>query len=326
MKRFAIIFIVFLWAAPAWAADTPRLPLAYETSTLGVDYATMEAWEAAKVAGVDMVTAQMGQVLILPEGTYTDWVEINSGGATDADYFPVIKAADGATVTIAPTDLAHVGNYGGAFNYTFAVWKPYTKIIGINVDWTGLIGVHNDWLKTPFLVHTGIANVTMINCTAKAAQAPSYIGAGFAVFSATSPNNYFINCGAIDSDYGFAFFNGADGVVYNCTAKENGVGFYANSSTPVAKNCLAAGNTTDWSGTFTKTTCVDGTPTYAAGTDFDLDPTDTVALGQGTDLSADATWAYSYDLHDATRPTTWSVGADDSAEASPSMPMIFFFQ
>jgi len=324
-KLLAVVIMALVLALPAWAADSARLPLAYNTSTLGVDYATMEAWKTARVSGNDMVTAEMGEVLVIPEGTYTDWVEI-FGATTDADYFPVVMAAEGATVIFAPTDLAHVGNYVDSFNYTIAVWVPYTKIVGINIDWIGLDGVHNDWLKTPVLIHSDVPHVRVINCTVKNTTAPLYIGAGIAAFSAGTTDIGIINCAVGDSDYGIALFNGAAGFLYNDTVKGCTTGYYANSSTPIAKNCLADSNTTDWSGTFTKTACVDGTPTYAGGTDFDLDPTDTVARGQGTDLTADGTWAYGYDLHDATRPTTWSVGADDVSGAAPSTPMIFFFQ
>ena len=322
LKNYAafLVFAVLLWMAWfVWpgavrADSTPRLPLAYHTSVLGTDYATMVEWENATSG--DLVAAEFGEVLVIPSGTYTEFVEL-FGSTTNADYFRVVMAAEGATVNFVPTQLSHVGDYGSAFNYTVAIWEPYSKVIGLNIDWAGLDGIHNDWLKTPILIHSDVPHVRIIGCAVKNTHAPSYIGAGIAAFSAGTTDTGIINCAVGACDYGIALFNGSDGFLYNNTTKGCTTGYYANASTPVAKNCLAAGNTTDWSGTFTKTTCLDAVPTWATGTDFDIDPADTTALGQGTDLSADAAWAFNYDLHDATRPTLWSIGADDVAAAEP---------
>ena len=305
----------FVWPGPVRAADTPLMPVDYETSTLGTDYSTMQEWVAAKVAAVDMVTAQKGQVLILPTGTYADWCEIPQSATTNSDYFIVIKAADGATVTIAPTLEAHIGNYINTYHYTFAIWADYTKIIGINVDWSGVNTVNPTYSHTPFLGHSTAAYTRLINCTAKNVN-PSG-GAGYPMLFFNQPGTGLINCAVSGSPYGFLFGSGtSECFTYNCTFRGPGIGYYNSGAVAISKNCLNSESGT-WTGDWTKTTCLDAVPTWLTGTDFDLDPGDTTALGQGTDLTADGTFAFSYDHNNDTRPTLWSVGADDLAEAEP---------
>jgi hypothetical protein len=108
------------------------------------------------------------------------------------------------------------------------------------------------------------------------------------------------------------FTSGITVYCYNVT--ENGCtrNSIFNSGTATTKNCVwdtAISN----SGTHNQTTNVTGTPTYvdAAGDDFHLDPDDTVALDNGTDLSADGTFAFDDDIDGDTRSGTWDVGFDE---------------
>jgi hypothetical protein len=56
------------------------------------------------------------------------------------------------------------------------------------------------------------------------------------------------------------------------------------------------------------------------GSDLHLSSSDTVAKDAGTDLSADANWAFSDDIDGATRAGTWDIGADEiTAAGSPPM-------
>lgn len=68
----------------------------------------------------------------------------------------------------------------------------------------------------------------------------------------------------------------------------------------------------------------DQTFVFVGSGDYHLDSTDTGAQGNGTDLSSDATYAFSDDIDGDTRTTPWDCGADQyvaSGGASLSIPV-----
>jgi hypothetical protein len=118
--------------------------------------------------------------------------------------------------------------------------------------------------------------------------------------------------------------------LYNCTAIGGTHGFIQQTAgTPVLKNCLAWGTSTaDFSGTLTCTNCGSEDATaddnggsgnrvsqsfnfLASGSNnYHLANNDTGALGFGTDLSADGTYAFNDDIDRQTISGTWNIGFD----------------
>lgn len=114
-------------------------------------------------------------------------------------------------------------------------------------------------------------------------------------------------------------------IMYNCTAIGGVFGFVRNAGTMTCKNCLAHGSSSaDFSGTITKTNCAsedataDGTGARASQTftfvnaganNYHLSTADGGAKDFGTDLSADATFAFDDDI-DRALFVTWDIGFD----------------
>ena len=112
------------------------------------------------------------------------------------------------------------------------------------------------------------------------------------------------------------------------------MGFTRASGTMTAKNNVAQGNTTDFSGTCTS--CEDNvsedgtapgtgsststTVTFSdeANDNFLLSTSDTGAKDQGTDYSADANLPFSVDILNTTRPvnSVWDRGAHEETTVS----------
>jgi hypothetical protein len=133
--------------------------------------------------------------------------------------------------------------------------------------------------------------------------------------------------------YGFAISASGSVLVSNCSVINNGaIGFWSISGTYVAKNCLASGNATDFSGAFnaasTNNASSDGTAkgtnprinqtfTFVdeANDDYHLAHSDRGAWGQGIDLSSDATFPFDDDI-DGDVLSIWSIGADNPVQTS----------
>lgn len=125
-------------------------------------------------------------------------------------------------------------------------------------------------------------------------------------------------------------------ICYNVTAIGGTHGFNQTLGTVVLKNCLAHGTSTaDFNGTLTCTTCAseDATADDNGGTgnrvnqaftfanaganNYHLAGTDAGARTFGTDLSADATFAFDDDIDRQRAPKTWSIGFDQLGWALP---------
>lgn len=127
---------------------------------------------------------------------------------------------------------------------------------------------------------------------------------------------------------------GTQAYLYNNTVYNCAVGFTRASGTMTAKNNVAQGNTTDFSGTCTS--CEDNvsedgtapgtgsststTVTFSdeANDNFLLSTSDTGAKDQGTDYSADANLPFSVDILNTTRPvnSVWDRGAHEETTVS----------
>lgn len=123
--------------------------------------------------------------------------------------------------------------------------------------------------------------------------------------------------------------------VYNCTMVLSGTNYNGGAVTTL-KNCLGAAKvTSDFAGTFTASYCASSDATAddnggtghrinqtftfvnAGGGDYHLTSADAGARNFGTDLSADANFAFSTDFDGTSRPIdgAWDIGATEAPAA-----------
>jgi uncharacterized protein YqgV (UPF0045/DUF77 family) len=291
------------------------------------NYTSMTAWEAA--TDVDLVTAAQSEIL----ECYDDAASFNDycpllGATTSTSYARCVRPASGQ---------GHDGTSNNGFNIAnttnavvFSLYENYSYVCDMVAKSTITATINRSVFQN---TSNGGA---FVGCIAydSVLTADTAAMAGFwsSPDGGVSAVNGFIDCLAKNisttgTGIGCGFSGDDDGVTnyYNCTAVNNKTyGFQQTSGTVNAKNCCASGNTTaDWNGTITKTTCTaeGATPTYvnAAGDDFHLAASDTVCRGNGTDLSADATYPFDDDIDKQTRSGTWDIGFDEYGVVSKTV-------
>lgn len=295
-------------------ASSRRTATSENVSTYGGvtrDYTALTTWEQA--TDIDLVAATQSEVLECYDdaASFDDYVDL-SGATTNSSYFRIIRPASGQGhdgtpnngVTFISTAAATVLRIGEATS------QIQDMIAALNINSTG----------TQYTFKTyNIANAGFVGCMAVNSANANTGGAG-GFYMQPSTYGFAVNCLAHNcKSQGFINQTGTP-YFYNCTATNNGAdGFAQVGGTATAKNCCSSGHTNDWSGTWTQTTCTaeDATPTYvnAAGDDFHLASDDTVCKDQGTDLSADATYAFDDDIDKVVRTGAWDIGFDEYVAA-----------
>lgn len=276
----------------------------------GGDYTTLSAWEAANQG--DLVAADEIRVA----ECYNDW----PGGLNDAVYL------DGSTedatrylmITVAPGHR-HDGTPGTGFH------------IRRDQDWLTLVRLNAssrarlEWLDarngatngTAYDIQQGWAT----NCIARG---------GYRGFGSCRVNSRLVNCLAIgpSSIAAFELTDWQNAQALNCVAAGASYGFRYNKGTgAVLKNCVAYGNTTNYSGTYAaastnnaSSSASDDAPggssvwnvtsaafADAANNDFHL-ASGSVLIGAGTNLYSD----FTTDIDGDTWPSSgaWDIGFD----------------
>ncbi|MCK4553438.1 DUF2341 domain-containing protein, partial [Candidatus Parcubacteria bacterium] len=294
---------------------------------------TDNMWEVSGATG-----NELGDTVIAVAECYNDWptglddyVKID-GWTTDADNYVKVYAPKGERHNGKAKDGA--GNYTGFAIKQNTNWE---ETIDVSEDYTRLDGLIADGNKAGVSGNNSVfslgTNVYTTHCIAINGEGA---GSGFYL---TGSNNRISNCVAYDNDsYGFLTRYGD--YIYNCTAIDNGSsGFYRNlnSGSPILKNCLAKGNSIDFSVYTDKSlscdNCAssDGTADDWGGSgnrinqtftfideandDFHLASGDKGAKDYGTDLSSDADYPISNDIDYVNRGGTWDIGADEVTES-----------
>lgn len=341
MKTLAFLILLFFPIA-SFAGSSRILPVAYTEYSYGGasrDYTSLATWDSD--TDNDLVTATSGVVLTCyaDEGPYDDNVTLE-GATTSSSYFRVIRAAPGHRGT--PIDgvrfrksgaisLSMVGlaeNYAQAHDIAASCATTSTAV------YCYAICFYNFSVGNKFIGCTAYDTDALSKTTAQ--------GGGFwlSYYPAVVANCYAYDVqGSFTSSGGFSCLTMASGdddlvqYLYNCTAIgcSKGIVLYnqisSNTLTVYAKNCIAQDNTNNTSlvGSYTKTLTEDpsivtsGVTFKADG--YHLDSTDTGAIGDGVDLSADGTFAFSDDIDGETR-SDWDIGADEYLPASAWSPMI----
>lgn len=285
----------------------------------GGDYTSLNAALAGESA--DLVT----NTCILTIECYamqdTTLCSTGTGYTTSADYY--IKV-------VVPTSERHNGTRS-ATKYRLEVSKGFGYVLTISEKYTRLTGLQ---IKNTHATSAGGISFSAGNTNTIIDSCLVYDSPGLG-FNFAASNQLAVNCVAMSCETGFYQSSGTL-TCYNCAAVNSttygfSVGGY---DTIVAKNCYAGGSgTADYyvatNGTLTHTTSFseDGSesvPTAAFATDSGCYFTNVTAGAEnlnvtsassslyntGTDLHADATWAFNVDIAGTARPDgAWDVGA-----------------
>ncbi|RJQ38310.1 MAG: hypothetical protein C4555_05095 [Dehalococcoidia bacterium] len=309
------LFALFgVYCGTARAAELPRMPKAYNVSTLGVTDATLSAWEAR--TDNDLVSAQRGEILVVPVGFLDQGGVVLGGATTSADYFRIVMCDPGREMEcgFVWTDTGAAGVIG--------IGEDYSGIYGIAAskpNGAASSGIPAIYVQTTYTGSTAwIANCLAFDVHNATAGATA-VGIGFL----SHRGNAVVNCIAKNitgASGGVGFFDyptGASaGVYYNDLATGCSYGFLAYSTAPVGKNSIGIDNTANWAGVdggaWTLTACLDGgTINFvdAPNGNFRLTGVADDALNQGVNLSADAVFPFAADADRGARPIdTWDIG------------------
>lgn len=179
---------------------------------------------------------------------------------------------------------------------------------------------------SPVYAVTVVGNTTGRRVTGVVVETSDNTGAGKAngigAYSLVAQSPVIATCLVKSAKTNGFFTNSGTALLYGCTSATD-----IEISSAILKNMIIGGvlvgtanaastNNIVSSGTAPGSNPETGTPTFidAAGGDYHLAESDTLALGQGADLSADASFPLSYDIDDQAI-TQWSIGAD--AQAGP---------
>lgn len=323
MKKLIIIFLLLIPCA-SWAASSRVLPTAYTEHTYdsaggGEDYTSLATWEAD--TDTDLVTATSGYVLTCSSGVHNDRVAMD-GATTSADYFRVIRGADGQRGT--RTSGARFEYSGTASGTTsefliFNLDENYASCFDIAVGATAVSG------NARYCFISQATAVKTIGCTAYGAGSIGRVEGFCAYYGSIIVANCFgTNFGS--NTYSSGVWSSINGTVtvYNSTFTNSRNGLYSYYGTLTSKNCVLMNNTYATAGAVSQTTNATSGVTFAAD-GYHLASNDTGAIGAGTDLSADGTFAFDDDIDGETR-SDWDIGADEYAAPSTGRRRIIMVQ
>lgn len=272
----------------------------------GKDYSSLATWEQA--TDINCVTGTTSPVLEVYAGAHDDNDELD-GATTSSTYFRIVRPADGEGHSGIPKVDGSVA--------AFVQSDSGNDVLRIGENYT--------WFQDLVVKATSNATNSEYNCITETGTGNGFCGTlcvdstnsgtgmhhGFLVYNGCIyVNNLSINM----ETRGFIFIATTSAFVYNCTASENDVGFWNNTSGQELINCLSSGNSSvDIDTNFTQTTCLDGgSPSFVdtSGDDYHLASDDTAAKDNGTDLSGDSDFAFDDDIDGETR-SDWDIGFDE---------------
>jgi hypothetical protein len=289
----------------------------------GKDYSSITAWESD--TDVNLVSAQISYVLECYAGIHTIGQLQLSAAVTDSSYFRIVRPAAGQGHKGKPT--------GDGSNVEFQTTYAGNWIS--NAEGTNGISQIQD------CVFKQVFDSNIYKAVLSGGYGSAYVGCicydysgnhgklhAWNAGTSNTPYVCFINCLAINGERAIRLPSNDAIRCYNCTAENmSQVAVEVTSgSTLISKNCIYEDESI--TGTHTKTTCIVSSPTGvtyrdSGNDDYHLDYTDTTAKGQGTDLSADADYAFDDDINQGvmgakkagqTRGTsgkTWDIGFDE---------------
>lgn len=304
----------------------------------GKDYSALSTWENA--TDINLVSATQSEVLEVYKGQHDDYDSFD-GATTNSSYFRIVRAASGEGHSGIPkTD----GTVAAFLNTTdipcLVIREHYSQLQDLVVRTLANSSNNRNTVSTQsnadFTKAIGLLVIDSFN-----SGSGKYLGLYIYINSA---NCVFANCLAAGCEWDGFQCQGSSMYCYNCSSIDNGeYGFQELGGFMECKNCLADNNTTEdyESGMITMTTCgsSDGTGSaslqnlsfsyVASGSDDWHLASGSDGIGDGTDLSADATFAFDDDINDGvmgagkageTR-SSWDLGFDEySSGATTAAP------
>jgi hypothetical protein len=322
-----IIFLILLLPGLAFGASSRVLPASYTEYTYdsaggGEDYTSLATWEA----DTDIDVSVTGQVLTCSAGIHNDSVTL-AGATADSDGFRVIRAAGGARGT--PTSGVRFVNAATAAATPMNIEETYARMYDIASKITVRGGNYYAIAFRSTSAYTGFAGCIAYYCVG----AGTSYAVGFLLGEANPM--YAIDCVAKNMTGGSGSFahagirvtGGAVGYLYNCTVVDctyYGIEAYTvtgQTTTIYLKNTISQNNGTNIGGYGSGTENIYQTTNATSGVTFvidgyHLDSTDTAAINNGTDLSANAIFAFDDDVDGETRDD-WDIGCDEYVSGEP---------
>jgi hypothetical protein len=291
----------------------------------GKDYSTLQGWEEA--TDIDCVAGTISPVLECYKGAHSD-DDALSGATANATYFRTVRPASGEGHQGVPKSDGSIVEFHSTDLSVFDLLERNATLQDLCCTISTNSADSKHTVRHGGYDDTCIIGCLIYNCTNAGA------GAAYGVthkLDGANEKQFTIGC-LIHNCKSRAINPQADGdanqdiYVYNCTITNNDIGmkYDADTDESVAINVISVNNTTDWEVGWTTTTCTsEGEAGVvfrdSANDDFHLDAIDTVARGQGTNLSADIKFAFDDDINDrvmgGAKPGqsivgSWSIGFD----------------
>lgn len=293
----------------------------------GQTYTVLATWESD--TDNDNVTGTVSPVLECLAAIYDDVVNL-TGAINNGTYFRIIRPKTGDF----PTGVRDTGpcfhTTADSNGINFGESNSQIQDLGVRVTCNSATG-RSAWADS-----AGCVSNIAVGCIFANSQNAG-AGNNFGIIN----NQPSATCGFIDclaeNNEADQFSFGSGGTIltycYNCTAINLNAtfrGFQALAAGIILKNCLGvAGSGAAFNGSITMTNCASSDAT-ATGTgarinqtftfvnsganDYHLASNDAGAKGFGTDLSADATFAFNDDIDRNVITSPWSIGFDWPAE------------
>lgn len=335
MKRLILPFFIFIFLALSIMSPAVTIINRYVDTNNGTDTGGSTGCAgtgASACRSLNYVLVQNEQNLV----TNTSSLVISAVG-TATDTYAAALTITGYTTSTTYTVTINGNNtlpYWNTNAYNLSVGTIDDEAIYVNISniiINGLqvqntTGSHSS--DSAIYGNAGNGNITVSNCIIRSNGSATGDGIHF-TFNETTPMYFYNNI--IYGFNGSGIWLGSIGAIYayNNTMYGNTTdGFNnGNGTSTVAKNNIAYNNGTDYVGTFSSsstnnlskdaTAPADGTYfrsttlTFAntGSEDYALASTDTAAIGQGVNLSADANLPFNTDITGAMRTTPWDLGA-----------------
>jgi hypothetical protein len=311
----------------------------------GGTYTTLAAAIAGEVtANANLTAAGMNGILTISiEGTWssadTDYTDITGFVVDSTHYLVITTDAANKAGTVWDTSKYRYDISGRAWDFAMGVSVAYTRIQGLQLRHT--------IVSTEGVLRLQDTGQIVDGCLIANGNA----GAGAIILASSNGlarNCIIANMGTGDgAGNGINIANPSSGSrAQNCvTVNCAGAGLLVEPSASgcVVQNHYSGGNSgADYSGAYgTLTTCYseDGTrstSTAAYSTSTFTNVTDgsenlslvsgSGLIGVGTDLRADASWPFDYDIAGTTRGSTWDVGAFEYVASATGNPWYYYAQ
>jgi hypothetical protein len=315
---------------------------ATENTGINASYRNFDDWSGGKNISA---TNEQWNLAAYANGTTADTVAVTIGGWTTGlpNY---VKIYTPTQTTEVGTSQRHQGKSGS--NYKL-YRNGYGVIFSIDYAWVDGLEIETySTLNPPIYVASGKGEIQVSNCLTKSSGALGsfYINSGDHLFRIWNNIFYgFKGVDLVDSRSAYLYNNT---VYYTGTYPSSTFGIRGNANT-YAKNNISQGfggegGYYDYTGSFNAASannisldasspnsgatdcgghsCRNQTVNFSdsANKDFHLAASDTAARNAGTDLSADAYFAFASDIDGHTRSTSshtgaWDIGADEGATA-----------